>query len=164
MKNLNVLLVLLMNICFITITNAQIKPDILSYKPFVWESAAPADCPFVQSNEITGIRMLGIKSGFHYGDTWYPTWASNDNLYSPWTDGTTNGVYSWSSGFSNNGEVNNEGNPTRSIDDIKSLTIHHTGSEGDSMNYLNRTDYISAHYLVKKNGEVWQLMDNNRDA
>jgi hypothetical protein len=32
---------------------------------------------------------LGQKSGFYYGDTWYPSWASNDTLYSPWTDGHT---------------------------------------------------------------------------
>ncbi|MBV6647952.1 MAG: hypothetical protein KI790_21000 [Cyclobacteriaceae bacterium] len=28
-----------------------------------------------------------MKSGFRNGDTWYPSWASNDTLYSPWTDG-----------------------------------------------------------------------------
>ena len=38
---------------------------------------------------MTGIGFLGFKSGYHYGDTWYPTWSSNDTLYSPWTDGVT---------------------------------------------------------------------------
>lgn len=66
-----------------------LKPDTLSFKPFIWKSETPADCPFEQSKEFTGIRFLGLKSGFHYGDTWYPTWASNDTLYSPWTDGTS---------------------------------------------------------------------------
>ena len=40
-----------------------------------------------QSKNITGIKFDGIKSGFHFGDTWYPTWAEDDKLYSPWTDG-----------------------------------------------------------------------------
>jgi hypothetical protein len=68
---------------------ASLRPDTLSYQPFIWKSQAPADCPFEPSKEIIGIKFLGLKSGFHYGDTWYPTWAANDTLYSPWTDGTS---------------------------------------------------------------------------
>jgi len=66
---------------------AQAKPDTLSFKPFVWQSEAPSDCPFKQSKELNGIKFLGLKSGLHGGDTWYPTWAADDNLYSPYTDG-----------------------------------------------------------------------------
>lgn len=78
---------------------ASLKPDILNYTPFVWQSETPEDCPFKQSKEFTGIKFLGIKSGYHYGDTWYPTWAENDTLYSPWTDGKTkrlDGYTDWS--------------------------------------------------------------------
>lgn len=64
-------------------------PDTLRFKPFIWQSEVPSDCPFPLSGEISGIKFLGWKSGYHYGDTWYPSWASNDTLYSPWTDGTT---------------------------------------------------------------------------
>ena len=92
---------------------SQTKPDTLRFQPFEWKSEPPSDCPFTPSGELYGINLLGFKSGFHVGDTWYPTWASDDNLYSPWTDGMTNGVSSWSSGFSNNGAINEEGNPTR---------------------------------------------------
>lgn len=92
---------------------SQTKPDTLRYTPFEWRSEAPPDSPFRLSEVYTGIRLLGLKSGFHCGDTWYPTWASDNNLYSPWTDGTTNGINSWSSGFSNNGEINGNGNPIR---------------------------------------------------
>ena len=63
-----------------------LKPDTLSYKPFIWKSDTPQDCPFEQSKELVGIRFLGLKSGYHYGDTWYPSWAANDTLYSPLTD------------------------------------------------------------------------------
>jgi hypothetical protein len=72
-----------------TSQSALIKPDTLRYKPFLWKSEVPADCPFELSKELVGLGFLGFKSGYHYGDTWYPTWSSNDTLYSPWTDGTT---------------------------------------------------------------------------
>jgi len=76
----------------IGITRSQtfdLSPEILRYEPFIWQSEIPAECPFKPSGEFNAVKFLGIKSGYHYGDTWYPTWASNDTLYSPWTDGTT---------------------------------------------------------------------------
>ncbi|RPH93078.1 MAG: hypothetical protein EHM72_16675, partial [Calditrichaeota bacterium] len=53
-----------------------------------WPSEPPADCPFSQSEEIVGIVFTGICSDYHVADTWYPSWAEDGNLYSPWTDGT----------------------------------------------------------------------------
>ena len=83
------------------LVNSQVKPDTLSFKPFVWKSETPSDCPFKQSRELTGIMFLGLKSGLHGGDTWYPTWADNDNLYSPYTDGGCGRLDgSWESGSS----------------------------------------------------------------
>jgi len=52
-----------------------------------WPSEEPADCPFERSKDIVGI---GITSRYKYytgADTWYPSWAADGNLYSPWTDG-----------------------------------------------------------------------------
>ena len=66
-----------------------LEPDILRFKPFVWKSVIPKKCPFKQSKEFSGLAFLGYKTGFHYGDTWYPSWAEDDKLYSPWTDGNT---------------------------------------------------------------------------
>lgn len=77
----------------------DLGPDVLRFEPFVWPSEVPEDCPFESSESYNGIKFLGIKSGFHYGDTWYPSWASNDTLYSPWTDGKTkrlDGYIDWS--------------------------------------------------------------------
>lgn len=80
--------VLICILCFqIASGQTQIEPEILRYDPYVWPSEAPIDCPFEQSKEWTGIRFLGLKSGFRFGDTWYPSWADDDKLYSPWTDG-----------------------------------------------------------------------------
>lgn len=78
---------------------AELSPEILKFEPFTWPSDPPKDCPFELSDHLTGIRFLGVKSGYRYGDTWYPTWASNDTLYSPWTDGKTkrlDGYTDWS--------------------------------------------------------------------
>lgn len=59
---------------------------------FTWPSEIPADCPFPRSTTVTGIYFTGRHSDYHCGDTFYPSWASDNNLYSPWTDGVTDGV------------------------------------------------------------------------
>jgi hypothetical protein len=61
------------------------------FQPFLWKSEPPADCPFEPSSEITGIEFLGIHSDYRLADTWYPSWATDGNLYSPWTDGDVHG-------------------------------------------------------------------------
>jgi len=89
--------------------NAQEGPAIKKFEPFTWKSEKPEDCPFKDSEDIIGLKFLGIKSGFYYGDTWYPSWASDNKLYSPWTDGNTNGVESSSNGYTLNGQLDGQG-------------------------------------------------------
>lgn len=63
------------------------------YDPWIWVSAPPRDCPFEQSTDIVGVaftmnyKHYKLKVRGTWGDTWYPSWASNDTLYSSWTDG-----------------------------------------------------------------------------
>jgi len=64
----------------------------------IWPSQPPADCPFEPSKELVGILFSGVHSDYQCGDTWYPSWAADDRLYSPWTDGKTDGVGSFSGG------------------------------------------------------------------
>lgn len=54
--------------------------------PFKFKNTIPADCPFIID---TSISFTFTDRFINYAncDTWYPTWASNDTLYSPWTDG-----------------------------------------------------------------------------
>ena len=54
----------------------------------VWRSKPPGNCPFPQSKDIAGIAFTGRHSDYKVADTWYPSWASDGRLYSPWTDGT----------------------------------------------------------------------------
>ena len=89
---------------------AQQEEKVITFQPFVWKSEPPEGCPFDQSTDITGIRFNGKCSNYHVADTWYPSWASDGNLYSPWTDGETMGLRSWSSGFTNDGKPDSQGN------------------------------------------------------
>ena len=65
----------------------------------VWPSQPPADYPFAKSKEITGVGFTGRHIHYDLGDTWYPSWAANGNMYSPWTDGAVNGIKSTSGIF-----------------------------------------------------------------
>lgn len=63
--------------------------------------------------------------------------------------------------------INNENLPVRDLGDIKAIILHHTGSQVDddaNRRFLNRDDYVSAHFLVGKKGQVWQLVNCNRSA
>jgi hypothetical protein len=62
----------------------------------VWPSEPPPDNPFPKSTDLTGVCFTGNHNHFDVGDTWYPSWAADGNLYSPWTDGSVNGVESLS--------------------------------------------------------------------
>ena len=57
-----------------------------------WRSEPPADCPFQPSASLTGVEFTGRHAEYTTADTWYPSWASDGNLYSPWTDGEVNGL------------------------------------------------------------------------
>ena len=58
---------------------------------FVWPSEPPADCPFPPSAEFDRVVILPRHRWVCNADTWYPSWASDGNLYSGWTDGKVNG-------------------------------------------------------------------------
>ena len=116
---------------------AQLKPDTLTFPPFVWKSEVPPGCPFPNSAELTGIRFLGMKSGFHFGDTWYPSWADDGNLYSPWTDGCTwrlDGSYECSSSFE--GDKARTGQGIIEGDDPMNLKVYSLG-----MTYASASPY-----------------------
>lgn len=70
---------------------------MITFEAFEWKSTPPDGIPFEQSKDFKGIRFLGRCSDYNVADTWYPSWASDDLLYSPWTDGDTCGLFSASS-------------------------------------------------------------------
>ncbi|MDR1186930.1 MAG: hypothetical protein LBK95_05665 [Bifidobacteriaceae bacterium] len=50
--------------------------------------------PFPQSAQFSTITFTGRSSDYDVADTWYPSWATDDRLYSPCTDGSLQGLWS----------------------------------------------------------------------
>jgi hypothetical protein len=88
----------------------------------VWPSQPPSDCPFEPSHSIVGIAFTGRHIRYAHADTWYPSWASDGNLYSPWTDGSVGDVKSGSGG-----EKATTGHATIVGDDPLNLKIVNAG-------------------------------------
>ncbi len=65
-------------------------PPSNAYRP--WPSQPPEGCPFQQSENLLGVSFTGRHAEYTGADTWYPCWAADGNLYSPWTDGSVNGL------------------------------------------------------------------------
>ena len=82
---------------------------MIKFPAFQWHSTPPDDIPFPKSQTLRGIRFTGQSSDYAVADTWYPSWASDDVLYSPFTDGTTMGMTSISAGFSVDGTIDETG-------------------------------------------------------
>ena len=101
-KNVGAFYVILISawmLVFCSCSQRAEKPVAVQGPPYrIWPSEPPADCPFPKSSEIAGVGFTGRHVRYADADTWYPSWAENGNLYSPWTDGTVNGVKSSSSG------------------------------------------------------------------
>lgn len=47
----------------------------------------PADCPLPPSPLLGGLRFTGRILSTQGADTWYPSWAEDGNLYTPFADG-----------------------------------------------------------------------------
>ena len=72
--------------------------------PMAWPSQPPKDCPFPQSKQFGPIVFTGRYKNYTTADTWYPSWAGDGHLYSPWTDGgvgkmrSSSGPKRWTTG------------------------------------------------------------------
>ncbi len=63
------------------------------YEFLLWPSTPAADAPFPQSDLLKGIRFTGRHkeyTAYTDADTWFPTWAQDGDLYSPFEDGSVN--------------------------------------------------------------------------
>src|SRR5512137_2106092 len=92
-------------------------------KPYyAWPSTPPAGCPFPKSDSLVGVGFTGRHAEYTGADTWYPSWASDGNLYSPWTDGRVNSL-----GSGSGGEKATTGHATILGDDPLKLTVTNEG-------------------------------------
>lgn len=103
----------------VTVKQRVVDLPLRGYR--VWPSQPPKDCPFEPSKELVGVLFTGVHSDYRCGDTFYPSWASDGNLYSPWTDGATDGVRS-----SSGGEKATTGNAVMIGNDPLALEIKNT--------------------------------------
>ncbi len=115
------LLFLALMSCTMSFAQKGKDPSKMSFKGFLWPNQTPGECPFAQSQEINGIYFTGKNSDYYCGDTFYPSWASDGNLYSPFTDGTTDGINSYSADPSST-----TGNVVMTGDDPLDLEIKNT--------------------------------------
>lgn len=83
-----------------------------------WPGQAPGDCPFPPSDAFLGLHFTGRHAEYTGADTWYPSWAADGKLYSPWTDGNVNGL-----GCSSAGGNAATGHATILGDDPLALTV-----------------------------------------
>ncbi len=105
-------------------------------------SALPAGCPFEPSRDIQGIAFTHNYASYTDADTWYPSWASDGNMYSGWTDGEIGEESCHSSG----GARARTGNAKVVGDDPLQLNIESLGSEpGSALPYGGR--YPSANLV-----------------
>jgi hypothetical protein len=84
----------------------------------VWPSEPPANCPFEKSPAFVGVGFTRRHAEYTGADTWYPSWAADGKLYSPWTDGAVNGLRA-----SSGGENANTGHATILGDDPLKLVV-----------------------------------------
>ena len=102
----------------------------MSFSGFLWPNQTPGECPFEQSEDITGVYFAGRNSDYNCGDTFFPTWADDGNLYSPFTNGTTDGMSSDSAFPSQT-----TGNVVMVGDDPQYLTISNTARPQKALAY-----------------------------
>ena len=138
MKRTSLLLLAISLLTFVCCVPACGAERIVPYRqapePLLWPSEPPEGVPFTQSKELAGVLFTGVHSDYRAADTWYPCWAADGNLYSPWTDGVTDGMRSGSGG-----KNATTGQAVMIGDDPLNLTIKALGTtKGDPSPYQGR--------------------------
>jgi hypothetical protein len=111
--------------CSRRVTERTVAYTSQPWPPRVWKSEPPPGCPFEPSRDIRGIAFTHKSATYTDADTWYPSWASNGNMYSGWTDGEIGEESCHSSG----GAKARTGNAKIVGDDPLNLTVTSLGSE-----------------------------------
>jgi len=106
---------------------------------FMWNDAVPEDCPFEPSPTFRGVCFTGRHGDYRVGDTFYPSWASDGNLYSPWTDGQTDGIHASSGGGIETGHKT--GHAVMTGDDPLKLEIRNTSPPKQALGLPYRGRY-----------------------
>lgn len=138
---------------FSSLTQAQKNEDIFVYtsedlsqatSPYIWPIENQSVWPVKGSQSFQNIEFTGRFSNYTKADTWYPSWASDGNLYSGWTDGTIGDMdFVWSA----LGEKALTGQAKIVGDDPMNLEVVNLGTHVSSaLPYQGRYPCGSLHY------------------
>ena len=103
----------------------------IPFQPFVWPNEPPAGIPFQRSKLFTQVEFTGRYATYESADTWYPSWASDGNIYTPWTDGHVNGIQAGSA-CADPGCMSTTGFATVVGDNPLNLTVEAAGTFASS--------------------------------
>jgi len=72
----------------------SMSADSLDLPPHytIWNDTPESACPFPPSTEFEGLGFSRKHAKYGGADTWFPSWAADGNLYSPFTDGEAGGI------------------------------------------------------------------------
>jgi hypothetical protein len=59
LKRIPILMIFVFTVCSVMAQTADLKPEILKFEPFVWNSEPPPDCPFEGSE--TNISLVPVN-------------------------------------------------------------------------------------------------------
>jgi len=93
----------------------------------IWSSPVPEGCPFEPSKDLVAAAFTRNFVAYTDADTWYPSWASDGDMYSGWTDGEIG-----EESVHSNGKKARTGNAKIVGDDPLRLTVTSLGSEAAS--------------------------------
>jgi len=114
--------------------------SLMQAQTLVWPSEPPPDCPFERSKDIAGVAFTGRHSDYpRLADTWYPSWASDGRLYSPYTDGICPRLDGGRDASNSFGESATTGQAVLEGDDPLQLKIYSLGlTKASSLPYGGR--------------------------
>eukprot|EP00439_Symbiodinium_sp_Y106_P040086 s1056_g4.t3 len=113
---------------------------------FTWPNEPPNDIPFGRSDLFTEVHFTGRYAVYAGADTWYPSWSSDGDLYTPWTDGRVGSIRS-SSACAGTACMSTTGFARVSGDDPFNLSIKDVGVfESSPSPYHGRYPSASLHH------------------
>lgn len=124
-KNLVIFFVLISKLSMAQFNESVVYLKYKPWGPMIWKCEVPDSCPVEKSKDLVSIVFTGRQADYTYADTWYPGWASDDNMYSPYTDGVS-GI--WSLARSGQSEQSNTGQAKIIGDDPMNLEIISLGT------------------------------------
>ena len=112
-------------------------------KYFTWPSDPPSDCPIPRSEDFIELGFTGRHAEYTWADTWYPSWAADDRMYSCFTDGRVEGVVA----TSGNGDKAVVGHAVIVGDDPLHLQVVEPGTiPGSALPYQGRYPSANLYY------------------